>query len=124
MTDIRDTGRHEKDPARLRPVVDRYDTARAAVKAASAVRGVDETVRRDLLIAAVVALMDSVGDIPVLLHALQAARMRAANLAAAGRATLAADRDRETDPLYYLRDQLDHDEDDDPDADQVETVAR
>ena len=35
-----------------------------------------------------------------------AARMRAADLEAAGRATLAAERDGEADPLFYLRDEL------------------
>jgi hypothetical protein len=54
--------------------------------------------------------MDSVGDVPVLLRALRAGRLHSANLAAAGRATLAADRDGEADPLYYLRDQLDQED--------------
>ena len=34
------------------------------------------------------------------------ARVRYANLLAAARATLAADRDGEADPLFYLRDEL------------------
>lgn len=60
----------------------------------------------DAVSAVVVALAASAGDVPVLLVALRAARLRAANLEAAGRATLAADRDGESDPLYYLRDEL------------------
>jgi hypothetical protein len=38
---------------------------------------------------------------------LAATRMDRANLLAAMRATLAADADGESDPLYYLRDELD-----------------
>lgn len=55
----------------------------------------------------------SLSDVPILtsettrLHAeLRAARLKLANLAAAGRATLAAIRDGEPDPLSYLRNEL------------------
>jgi hypothetical protein len=55
----------------------------------------------------------SLSDVPVLVSEntrlrsqLRAARLERANLAAAGRATLAADRDGEADPLSYLRDEL------------------
>lgn len=48
------------------------------------------------------ALADSVG----LAAELSAARLDRANLRAAMRAALAADRDGETDPLWYLRDAL------------------
>jgi hypothetical protein len=57
---------------------------------------------------------DSLVDTPVLiseitrLHSeLKAVRLDRANLAAAGRATLAAYHDGEPDPLSYLRDELD-----------------
>ena len=45
-------------------------------------------------------------EMQMLRRALNAARMRAADLEAAGRATLAAERDGEADPLFYLRDEL------------------
>ena len=45
-------------------------------------------------------------DVQTLRRALREARMRAANLEAAGRATLAAEQDGEADPLFYLRDEL------------------
>jgi hypothetical protein len=45
-------------------------------------------------------------DVARLADQLRAARLERANLAAAMRATLAADRDGETDPLWYLRDAL------------------
>ena len=45
-------------------------------------------------------------EVQMLRRALNAARMRAADLEAAGRATLAAERDGEADPLFYLRDEL------------------
>jgi hypothetical protein len=96
-------------------ITQRHGAARTAATAVADSGGTDAR----LTLAALVALMDSVDDVPVLLRALQAARLRAANLTAAGRATLAADEDGEADPLYYLRDQLDHDQDDpdtDPDA--------
>jgi hypothetical protein len=55
----------------------------------------------------------SLSDVPVLtseitrLHGeLRAVRLDRANLAAAGRATLAASQDGELDPLCYLRDEL------------------
>ena len=59
------------------------------------------------------ALWAALADIPVLLaeirrlrdlHALT--RVRYANLLAAARATLAADRDGEAEPLFYVRDEL------------------
>lgn len=46
-------------------------------------------------------------DIPVLLAELSRTRMTHANLLAAARATVAAAKDGETDPLYYLLDELD-----------------
>lgn len=116
MTDI---GRREKDPTRFGPIVNRYAAAKAAGEALAGARGADAETRHELVLAALVAQMDSVSDVPVLLRALRAARLRAADLAAAGRASLAADRDGEADPLYYLRDQLDHDQD----TDQAGTVA-
>jgi len=124
LTDTHDTGRHETDLATLEPVADRLATAKAATTALIGAMGVDAETRHELVLAALVALMDSVSDVPVLLRARRAARLRAADLAAAGRATLAADRDGEPDPLYYLRDQLDHDQADDPDADQASAVPR
>ncbi len=45
-------------------------------------------------------------DVARLAEELRAARLERANLAAAMRATLAADSDGETDPLWYLRDAL------------------
>ena len=42
----------------------------------------------------------------MLRRALNAARIRAADLEAAGGATLAAEREGEADPLFYLRDEL------------------
>jgi hypothetical protein len=55
----------------------------------------------------------SLSDVPILiaeitrLHGeLHTVRLKLANLAAAGRATLAAIRDGEPDPLAYLRDEL------------------
>jgi hypothetical protein len=45
-------------------------------------------------------------DVARLADGLRTARLDRANLAAAIRATLAADRDGETDPLWYLRDAL------------------
>ena len=45
-------------------------------------------------------------EVQMLRRALNAARMRSADLEAAGRATLAAERDGEADPLFYLRDEL------------------
>lgn len=109
------------EPRNIRPdqpttmqqqITQRHTAAKVAANAVGDSRGTDAA----LTLAALVTLMDSVNDVPVLLRALQAARLRAANLVAAGRATLAADQDGETDPLYYLRDQLDHDQDDAPDA--------
>lgn len=91
-------------------VVRRYAAARAATAAVIGARGADAPPdaagRHELLVSALVALVESVGDVPVLVAELHAARMRAANLAAAGRATLAADQDGEADPLFYLRDEL------------------
>lgn len=65
-----------------------------------------------------VRLWHAVADIPVLLAELS--RLRSllalvrtmhANLLAAARATIAATRDGEADPMYYLRDELDaHDQ--------------
>jgi hypothetical protein len=59
------------------------------------------------------ALWTAVADIPVLLAEIDRvnslfflARILHANLAAAGYATIAADRDGEDDPLWYLRDEL------------------
>jgi hypothetical protein len=59
------------------------------------------------------ALVESVTDVPALLSevdrlwlALVATRRRYANLAAAARASLGAERDGEADPLSYLRDEL------------------
>jgi hypothetical protein len=56
---------------------------------------------------------DSLADIPLLCDeierldaALSRASLRNQNLAAAARATLAADAEGEPDPLYYLRDEL------------------
>jgi hypothetical protein len=46
-------------------------------------------------------------DIAPLAAELADARMDRANLLAAMRATIAAEADGETDPLYYLRDELD-----------------
>jgi hypothetical protein len=65
-----------------------------------------------------VRLWHAVADIPVLLAELSRLRsllalVRAthANLLAAARATIAAARDGEADPMYYLRDELDaHDQ--------------
>lgn len=60
------------------------------------------------------SLEDALNDVPLLsaeisrLSAeLQATRFDRANLLAAARATLAAHRDGEPDPLFYLRDELD-----------------
>ena len=60
-----------------------------------------------------VSLWISVADIPILIaevhrgrSLLALTRAEYANLLAAARATLAADRDGEHDPLYYLRDEL------------------
>lgn len=59
------------------------------------------------------AVWMSIADIPLLLaelarttSLLARARMRCADLLAAARATLDAHHDGETDPLYYLRDEL------------------
>lgn len=59
------------------------------------------------------ALWIAVADIPILLaeidrvnSLLRLARILHANLAAAGYATIAADRDGEDDPLWYIRDEL------------------
>lgn len=61
-----------------------------------------------------VALWVAVADIPVLLaeidrtrSMLAFSRAKYADLLAAARATLAADRDGESEPLLYLRDELD-----------------
>ena len=61
-----------------------------------------------------VALWVAVADVPVLLadldrlrSLLALTRARYANLLAATRATVAADRDGEEDPLLYVRDELD-----------------
>src|SRR3954447_12561232 len=92
-------------------IVERYTVAKDATLAVAVALSPDAESRSELVLAALVALMDSVGDVPVLVRALRASQLRAANLAAAGQATLAAFRDGEADPLYYLRDQLDHDVD-------------
>ena len=47
-----------------------------------------------------------VAEIAGLREELEAVRLALANLAAAARAALAADHDREADPLSYLRDEL------------------
>ena len=59
------------------------------------------------------SLDDALNDVPLLsaeillLSAeLQATRLNRANLLAAARATIAAHHDGETDPLFYLRDEL------------------
>lgn len=59
-------------------------------------------------------IRDSLSDIPILAleigrlgNQLTLVRINLANLAAVGRATLAAHHDGEDDPLYYLRDELD-----------------
>ena len=59
-------------------------------------------------------LHDALNDVPVLAaevkrlaEELHSARLDRANLLAAARATLAASREREPDPFYYLRDELD-----------------
>lgn len=59
------------------------------------------------------ALLDSATDVPLLLAELArlwiqllAARLQYANLRAAARATLSAERDGEPDPLAYLADEL------------------
>lgn len=65
-----------------------------------------------------VRLWHAVADIPVMLAELSRlrsllalVRMMHANLLAAARATIAATRDGEADPIYYLRDELDaHDQ--------------
>lgn len=61
------------------------------------------------------AVWATVADVPVLLAEVFRlaslttwARTELANLLAAARATLAADRDGEPDPLWYLRDELAH----------------
>lgn len=48
----------------------------------------------------------SLSDVPALADEITWLRLSRANLAAAGRATLAAYRDAERDPLSYLRDEL------------------
>ncbi|WP_433230892.1 hypothetical protein [Actinomadura formosensis] len=60
-----------------------------------------------------VRLYAALADVPVLVSeirrlaaALSKVRRDRANLVAAGRATLKAERDAEPDPLYYLRDEL------------------
>lgn len=60
-----------------------------------------------------VALWIALADVPVLLaeihrgrSLLALTRVQYADLLAAARATLAADRDGEADPLYYVRDEL------------------
>lgn len=52
-------------------------------------------------------IITALADIPALLAGLAQARLRWANLAAAARAAIAAERDGEPDPLWYLRDELD-----------------
>ncbi|MCO1657362.1 hypothetical protein [Pseudonocardia humida] len=126
MTDSRKIGRDEKEDGREwdgltaadLPIVERYAAARTAAAAVMRDHSAshDEDTRRHLVLAALVAALDAVGDVPVLLQALLAARLRAANLAAAGRAAVAAQRDGEADPLYYVRDELMHDVDAGPDA--------
>jgi hypothetical protein len=123
LTSIHGAGRNEQASRDVEPrpdavghiesglVVERYTVAKDAALAVAVALGPDAESRSELVLAAFVALMDSVGDVPVLLRALRASQLRAANLAAAGKATLAAFRDGEADPLYYLRDQLDHDVD-------------
>ncbi|MCP9949082.1 hypothetical protein [Actinomadura madurae] len=54
-------------------------------------------------LADVPALVSEIGRLAAALSKLRRDR---ANLVAAGRATLKADRDAEPDPLYYLRDEL------------------
>ena len=111
MTEPRDI-RPDQLTTMQQQIAERHAMAKVAATAIVDSRGTNEAVN----LIAMVLLLDSLDDVPVLLRALQAARLRAANLTAAGRATLAADRDGEPDPLYYLRDQLDHDQDDAPDA--------
>jgi hypothetical protein len=60
-----------------------------------------------------IAIWTALADVPVLLAEVERlgrlltwARFDFANLLAAARATLAADHDGETDPLYYLRDEV------------------
>lgn len=93
-------------PVWLGSVIGRYRAAKAATAEIVQAGEPDEQARRVLMVAAVVALAESVADVPLLLEALSIARLRAANLAAAGQATLAADADGERDPLFYLRDEL------------------
>ncbi len=96
-------------PPAVRPRLPRLRIDRAAVSAryrAILTTGNDRTAFR-------AALVDSVTDVPALLSevdrlwlALVATRRRYANLVAATRAALGADRDGEADPLSYLRDEL------------------
>lgn len=60
------------------------------------------------------AIWTALADVPVLLAEVERlsriltwTRTDVANLLAAARATLAADRDGEADPLFYLRDEVD-----------------
>src|SRR3954471_20566771 len=87
MTGAEETG------AEWESIVERYTVAKDAALSVAVAVGPRAESRSELVLAALVALMDSVGDVPVLLRALRASRFRAANLAAAGRATLAADRE-------------------------------
>ena len=59
------------------------------------------------------AIWTALGDVPILLAEVERlgllltwTRTEFANLLAAAQATLAADHDGETDPLYYLRDEI------------------
>jgi hypothetical protein len=58
------------------------------------------------LVASVVDVPPLVSEVDVLWLRLVQTRRRYADLLAAARATLAADRDGEDDALYYLRDEL------------------
>jgi hypothetical protein len=84
----------------------RLDLDAIAARCSAAYRTVTPEDMHAALLAAVADALALVSEVDRLWHLLVAARLRYADLAAAARATLAAHRDGEADPLAYLADEL------------------
>ena len=100
---LRSEGSHALTNISLpRPRLD-LDAIRARYRAVASSRPTDF---RSALVASVVDVPRLVSEVEELWSQLVFTRRRYADLLAAARATLAADRDGEADPLFYLRDEV------------------